>query len=636
MEMSSSLSDAAKAYLQRWSAGVNEQDARAMESLYHTDFREKPVSVETFMFDRDYLGRVLEGNVFEKIIDDLIELFDGDYTEVVLKGAIGWGKTTMAYIGIAYDLYLVSCLKSPGETFGLIPGSNVAFLNIAALKTQAIRVMFGGLKNLIYNSPYFRQAFPYNPRLTSELRFPRGVLCYPVAASEQALLGEGVFSAAFDEMNFYKIVEKSKRSVEGGTYDQAVALYNRLSRRIRSRMNQRGWLPGHMWLVSSARYPNDFTERKAREAKTDRRIFVRDYTAWETKPKSYYMQETFKVEVGDITRRSRVLAGGEADVNWDRVMNVPEDFRDEFEKDPDGATQDYGGKPVLSVHPFFGRRDLLLQMFELGVKAGLRNPWSRLEATLEDPEVDYLIPANLHWLMMKDVTGQEKKRFYQDSLYFCHIDLAKTTDACGFAVGHAVGEIPVKRGIGPESRTELKPEIRMDLILRIIAPKGGEIIASKVRGIIYELQRVGIEFGKITYDSWGSMESIQTLVSEGFPAEEFSLDKDSVGYDTLKNAVYDQRVLCYPNPKLLQELSNLEKNELKRKVDHPPNGSKDMADCLAGVVHHIEENFQTGRGVRVPVKPGIIEGAEGGTEQEDLWAKAQAGIPLSEDELKKL
>ena len=101
---------------------------------------------------------------------------------------------------------------------------------------------------------------------------------YPVATTEQSLLGEGVFSAAFDEMNFYSVVERSKQMPEGGVYDQAQMLYNRLSRRLKSRMNQRGRMPGHLFMISSSRYPNDFTERKAKEALDgDKSIFVRDY-----------------------------------------------------------------------------------------------------------------------------------------------------------------------------------------------------------------------------------------------------------------------------------------------------------------------------------------------------------------------
>jgi hypothetical protein len=118
-------------------------------------------------------------------------------------------------------------------------------------KSQATKILFGGLGNLIRNSPYFKEKFPFAPNITSELRFPRGVFAYPVAASEQALLGEGVFSAAFDEMNFYAVVEKSKQHPEGGLYDQALQLYTKMSRRIKSRMNKRGMLPGHLWMVSS-------------------------------------------------------------------------------------------------------------------------------------------------------------------------------------------------------------------------------------------------------------------------------------------------------------------------------------------------------------------------------------------------
>src|SRR5207253_2250281 len=121
---------------------------------------------------------------------------------------------------------------------------------------------FGGLLDLVRRSPYFCKHFPCDPRVQTELRFPRNIKFYPVASNERSMLGENVFSAVFDEINFMPLVERSKQQPDGGTYDSATVLYDRLSRRIRSRMNQRGRLPGHVWLISSARYPDDFTERK--------------------------------------------------------------------------------------------------------------------------------------------------------------------------------------------------------------------------------------------------------------------------------------------------------------------------------------------------------------------------------------
>ncbi|MGA7623195.1 MAG: hypothetical protein WB630_13950 [Candidatus Acidiferrales bacterium] len=104
-------------------------------------------------------------------------------------------------------------------------------------------------------------------------------------------------------------------------------------------------------MISSARYPNNFTERKAMEALADKSIFVRQYSAWETKPKNQFMTETFRVEVGDVTRRSRVLDDSEDGINPERVIEVPLDFKEQFDKDPDAAVRDFAGIPVLSIRP---------------------------------------------------------------------------------------------------------------------------------------------------------------------------------------------------------------------------------------------------------------------------------------------
>ena len=64
------------------------------------------------------------------------------------------------------------------------------------------------------------------------------------------------------------------------------------------------------------------------------------------------------------------------------------------------------------------------------------------------------------------------------------------------------------------------------------------------------------------------------------------------GYEALKDAVYDERVWCYDVPILQRELAQLENTG--KKIDHPPKGSKDLADCVAGVVHHCEEGWRSG------------------------------------------
>jgi hypothetical protein len=478
--------------------------------------------------------------------------------------------------------------------------------------------------------------FAPEPNIQTEIRFPRNVFCYPVAANEQSLLGEGVFSAAFDEMNFYKIVERSKLAPEGGTYDQAVTLYDKLSRRIRSRMNQRGRLPGHLWMVSSARYPNDFTERKAREALEDKRIFVREYANWETRPVNFYMNQWFKVEVGDISRRSRVLDGTEDNVAQDRVIDVPLDYKEEFDKDPDGSLRDYAGISVLTVKPFVTRREKITDMFLRGEALGFKHPYSGFTVTLQDAR-EQLLPENLPWLIETGRDGKEKKRM-QDGPYYAHIDLAKTQDACGFCVGHVIGSKNVMKGVGQDKHFETRPVIRIDLLLQIVAPKRGEIQISSVRGLIYKLRDLGMEFGLVSYDSWGSDESIQTLNAEGFTAENFSVDRSTEPYEQAKTAMYDDRVMCYRNPILGLELSTIMIDLKHNKVDHPPHGSKDLADAFAAVISHCEQGFTGGATSQWKdiITVNAVDRAVILDDQEALWDKIQQGVPLSEEELARL
>jgi hypothetical protein len=132
--------------------------------------------------------------------------------------------------------------------------------------------------------------------------------------------------------------------------------------------------------------PSDFTERKKTEAHTDKGIFVRDYAAWETRPASSYMPGRFQVEVGDTTKRSCVLTGDETDVNRESVLEVPMDFKDAFDKDPEGAVRDYGGISTLAVTPSIVRRDLVAAMFQAAEQAGLKHPFTKETVTLQDTD----------------------------------------------------------------------------------------------------------------------------------------------------------------------------------------------------------------------------------------------------------
>jgi hypothetical protein len=604
----------------------------AFRDILRVRYRRVPVGIRQFIEDMDYLGQPIgESGIYPKIVDSLEQLFEGRYSEVVLAGSIGWGKSTFGTIAVAYDLYRLSCLRDPAVTYGMKTGSNMTFVNISVDKMQAQRVFFTDLYNLIRSSWYFTRVFPYDKSLKTELRFPMNVHCYPVAASEQAALGVGVFCAFIDEVNYMDVIERSKRSTPGASniYDQAEAVFNKLGARMRSRMAVHGKLPGRIYASSSARYPDDFTERLAKQAraeaeKGDHYMLFLSYALWETIPEGKISKETFRVEVGDEGRRTRVLTGDETDVNEANVLNVPVDFKRPFDRDPDLAVRDMGGKSVLSIRPFISRRELIKKMFEMGEAAGLQHPFTKFEVTLQqkDPALERLLPENLHWIKQPKLNPYGRPIIGKDgqpettlvlfpALYHAHFDLAKNGNAAGLVIAHNTGARMIARwnySTLKMDNEERKPLIRVDLALRMVAPRGGEIDIPRMRAICYQLQRsYGMNFGKISYDTFGSQESVKTMHDEGFDAEILSVDKDNTPYDMLRTAIYDERILCYHVPVLERELGQLERGPTK--IDHPAThgASKDIADALAAVVYHCEESWRVGESSRGLFQLGIVE-----------------------------
>src|SRR6202008_743734 len=354
---------------------------------------------------------------------------------------------------------------------------------------------------------------------------------------------------------------------------------------------------------------------------------VRQYSAWETKPRSDFMAETFEVEVGDVTRRSRVLDGTETDVSRSRVITVPMDYKAEFEKDPDESVRDFGGVPVLSIRPFIGRRDMITEMMQKGKAAGLRHPFTNFTVTLQD-EHDHLLPEHLDWIVDK-----EGKKRMNDGPYYAHIDPAKVNDAAGFAVSHVVGSRQVTRGFGREQKFETRPIIRIDLALEIVAPPRGEIRIASVRELLYTLRDLGLQFQLVTYDSFASEESIQILKAEGFNANNLSVDTDASPYEALKEAIYDSRLLCYDHPRLAMQLATVRKDDKTGKIDHPPHGQKDISDSLAGAVWHAEKAFAEGVTGQWNEVRSVTTFTPQIDDSELLWEKVYKGIPLNEAEI---
>ncbi len=131
-----------------------------------------------------------------------------------------------------------------------------------------------------------------------------------------------------------------------------------------------------------------------------------------------------------------------------------------------------------------------------------------------------------------DATFRLNSRLHPGSLNLCSAvapcgHLSRTGDATGVVVAHAIGGKQVERFDAQMKRVyEWKPIIRVDLAPRVVPPRGGEIDIPTVRSLIYRLHDLGAEyghqglqFGLVTFDTFGSQESVKALNDAGYTSD---------------------------------------------------------------------------------------------------------------------
>lgn len=553
--------------LKRFTAMFEARGA-GVESEEEKKYDRFPVDIKTFIESPTMLNK--KGVIFPRVMHHLIELNSGKYMEAVLTGSIGCAKTTIALYTIAYQLYLLSCLKNPHAEFGLDPSSEIIFIFQSLNATLSKSVDFNRFKDMIKGAPYFNEHFMYDKHIESKLVFPNRIEVVPVSGTETASIGQNVIGGIIDEVNFMAVVIKSSKAIDGDVYDQAQAIYYSISRRRYSRFSKKGILPGILCLVSSKRYPGQFTDVKTEEAQEEikktgkSRIYLYDKRSWDVRPAKDFTGEWFSLFIGDSHRKPRTLTPEEAEEmavkDGHLITLIPEELRHEFDREIMKALRDIAGISTLTKHPFIMNREAVADCF------------GRVDSVISRDTVDFV---------------QTKLKIYPNRIKdphkprWAHIDLGLTGDSAGLSVGFVDEFVNIPRG----KENEILPNIYFDLILEIQPPKGGEILFHRVRSILYKLRDLGMNIKWISLDSWQSVDTIQIMRQKGFITGTQSIDKTVMPYELTKRALYDRRIYAPEHAKALHEINSLEWDTKKGKIDHLPQYSKDVSDSIAGVVY---------------------------------------------------
>lgn len=535
-----------------------------------------PVHPDEFLFGDRYLKRP-ESEIYPVVRDTIVEVCDergrvlNRVTEFVGTGGIGVAKTTVAQFITLYQLYLLSCYRNPHIVFGLDTASEILIIFQSLKAGTAKAVDYGRFRKYCEQSPYFTETFKFDKNLKSQLVFPNRIECKPMASDNDSI-GLNVVGGIIDEINDMQVIKSSSKTRDSSTYDQAKVIYDGVSRRIKSRFLNDGGGAGVLCLVSSRKFPEEFTEKKIAEAVYDDSIYVYDKKIWDVKPQGTYSPERFSIYLGDDNVKPKIIE--DKDVGSypeDFILEVPLSLKSYFEKDMLGALRDIGGVSTISKHSFFLNQRAIDEAFIFpSVLTKQEHDFSDVGKPLG------INTANLPAINMR---GARHNRWI-------HLDLSKTNDSTGIACGYISHFTNVINPDGSYS-DEVMPVIKLDFILRVTPPPNDEIRFYKIRELLYKLKELGLPIKWVSFDSYQSVDSIQILRRKGFSTGNLSVDTSTLGYELTKTAIYQKRLEAPPHEQCVQELKRVElvkSSNGKVKVDHPHSESKDCADAVAGVI----------------------------------------------------
>jgi len=603
---------------------VAQYEALVNDLYYETT----PVSPETFLLNEHFLGKVGK-QLYPKLVDDFVELFEGDYNKVMILGSLGSGKSTFSQLGMCRILYELSCLRDPALCLGLQSESRLDLVAISIKLGIAQRVLLEPVAALTRQSPYFMERFKAE-ETNNELRFPKHVNMQIATNETNSAVSLNVIGGVIDEVNFMD--SPHNKAVSAGRVDSlstAEGLYSSLHYRVKSRFQSTNRSLGMLFIVSSKRLKTDFTEKQIQMDMDDPKVFVRDHNLWEVKPGQYMNSKWFNVLVGSDLIRSRILNKNEAmskpeEENGCYIIEVPEEFRKDFEFNPDRSLRDLAGIPTEAINPFISRRDLIMD----AVNPNRKHPFAPYEWTAG---THYVFDWSL--LSKKDNrSGEIRPILNPDAPRHVHIDTSLSGDSTGIAMGHIGGwkKVTKKDDDGKEVSEEL-PIIVIDFVLRVNPPKGEEIQLGDIRQLIYMLtQEGGFSIPMITTDGYQATDTRQHFVRKGYKSELVSVDRTPGPYLSMKYAIYEQRLDIYEYEPFLEEAKSLEWSVTKHKVDHPMNGRKDVCDAIAAVCFTLQ-GLDTNKGIQFNTpgpQYGIIEHADDETGDDGTWVLPGTARPV--------
>lgn len=574
------------------------EEADSNPSALSDIFVEEPPTLDVFIKDSQYLnnGSVTLGPLqydfirhFEQILYPgtyiaMVQEF-GEYwnpvrfcNEYAIEWGKGSGKDFCCQLAFSRVSNMLLCLQNPQEYYDLSPHTYLHMLNVAASAPQAHSVFFKPMRLMITESPWFADKFQDDikpsPQAT-EIRFKKQLELISGHSQASTLEGKNLIAGIADEISEFPTEDEVNASRTGRTPAKtAEAIVTMLKTSGSTRFPE----TYRLGQISFPRYKGDAIEQAISEGRRDieehgenSRFYVSGPQAtWVVNPRYDKFE---KIEIDGATQP---------------VPNLPV-FITDYKKNPAQARAKYECKPELAESRFFANDSLIDASFEQEIPPPIEfiYYWGTDETGIPSEVTGVPQGHDLPGWQVKFVLN-ENFRPMAGCLYAIHGDMAISGDKAGVAMCHVKNYEKRDWAIPGGAYLEQRPIVKVDFAHAFTSdggckPAPREVQIRWYRKLIWTLRSKGFEIAFVSFDNFQSADSLQILESWGIEAEKASTDRTPDLYNTLRDVMYDGRLEGYKHDFLTHEIRTL--SLLKNgKIDHPPNGSKDIADALAGAV----------------------------------------------------
>jgi hypothetical protein len=549
-----------------------EQQARLDGEKARLDEDRTPLKPQHWIENEHYAGD-LASRLYPELKRVFVEVFERRVFEILMRGAIGYGKTTAAIAILKYVLYLLTCRADPHGSFRrpMVRSAPIALMNMNVSEGKARDAFFDQFNESVKTTEYFQGM--YKPNMLTKLQIPRKrILVKPVGASKTAAESENLLAVVLDEVNLYDDVEKSARAEGGTRYDEARVVHTAAVRRMTSRyIHSDGSFPpeAKLILLCKETYRESFLakrEREVREKEWDKpdkngrqRCMILNYAEWETKPKHFWFDEGAKeserwfwVKTSTATEPAEIIMSkARASVCRSRLKEMKEAGEQEVpilkkvpryggeyvataEDDVENFIRDVLGIPTDAIGVFFKDRSLIAKArrrweeragvggFDVGGK------FYRLPRDLEDhpfvSEVDDL-RGGLNLVkerLARDVEEDDgdggtitmtQPLAFPEAPRFMHFDLGISSDATGVGMVAPVRWVTERRVNRSEEATEVEevisPMLWVDFVMAFTPPEGGQVPLHMLLKLVQQLKEWGFSVARVTADGYQSAMILQ-------------------------------------------------------------------------------------------------------------------------------